>query len=52
MGNVVSLGLIMIPITAVFLYRIQLEEAALAHGLGDPYRSYMLRTKRLLPHLY
>jgi protein-S-isoprenylcysteine O-methyltransferase Ste14 len=32
-----------------FAYRIRVEERALAHALGDPYRDYMRRTKRLVP---
>jgi protein-S-isoprenylcysteine O-methyltransferase Ste14 len=32
-----------------FAYRIQVEEEALVRGLGEPYRAYMLRTKRLIP---
>ena len=35
-----------IPGTA---YRIRVEERALAGALGEPYRAYMSRTKRLVP---
>jgi protein-S-isoprenylcysteine O-methyltransferase len=51
-GNWVSIAAIAIPILAVFLWRIQVEEAALLLGLGHQYRSYMDRTKRLLPGIY
>lgn len=34
-----------------FAYRIRTEEAALASTLGEPYREYMRRTKRLIPFL-
>lgn len=34
-----------------FAYRIRVEEAALAGALGEPYRDYMRRTKRLVPFL-
>ena len=34
-----------------FAYRIRVEEAALAGALGQPYRDYMRRTKRLVPFL-
>lgn len=30
-------------------WRIRVEEAALAGGLGEPYRRYMARTKRVIP---
>jgi protein-S-isoprenylcysteine O-methyltransferase Ste14 len=32
-------------------YRIAVEEQALAHGIGQPYRDYMRRTKRLIPYV-
>lgn len=41
----------LIPPLAGYAYRIQVEEKALARSLGDPYRSYMQRTKRLIPFL-
>jgi protein-S-isoprenylcysteine O-methyltransferase Ste14 len=34
-----------------FAYRIGVEERALVGALGDPYRDYMRRTKRLIPYL-
>src|SRR4029078_3274371 len=34
-----------------FAYRIAVEERALVAALGDPYRDYMRRTKRLIPYL-
>ena len=46
---VAFLGLI--PPLAGYAYRIHIEEKALARSLGDPYRSYMRRTKRLIPFL-
>jgi protein-S-isoprenylcysteine O-methyltransferase Ste14 len=36
---------------AGYAYRIRVEERALVQALGEPYRSYMKRTKRLLPFL-
>jgi len=41
-----------LPITAAFLWRIHVEEQALADALGDNYRAYMRRTKRLIPFVY
>jgi protein-S-isoprenylcysteine O-methyltransferase Ste14 len=32
-----------------FAYRIRVEERALTDALGEPYRDYMRRTKRLVP---
>ena len=52
LSNYVSVVLITLPILAVFLHRMRVEEAALLQGLGDPYRAYMLRTTRLIPGIY
>ena len=43
------LGLLL-PI-AGYAYRIRVEERVLVDNLGEPYRSYMRRTKRLVPFL-
>jgi protein-S-isoprenylcysteine O-methyltransferase len=48
----ISLVLIVVPITAVFLYRIYIEEAALRSALGPAYAAYVNRTKRLIPFVY
>jgi protein-S-isoprenylcysteine O-methyltransferase len=49
--NLVSfLGLV--PVLAAYAYRIRVEEAALLEGLGDTYRDYMRRTRRLVPFLF
>ena len=42
----------MVPITGAFLYRIHVEEYALRDALGEDYRAYMRRTKRLIPFVY
>ena len=44
--------LIFVPCGAVMLWRIHVEEAALLEGLGEPYRRYRQRTKRLIPWIY
>jgi protein-S-isoprenylcysteine O-methyltransferase len=51
-ANAVTLFLMVVPITAVFLYRIRVEESALQSQLGEPYRQYMQRTRRLIPIIY
>lgn len=50
--NWVSLALIMLPVLMAFRRRIRIEERALANALGQPYTSYMQRTKRLVPGIY
>jgi protein-S-isoprenylcysteine O-methyltransferase len=51
-GNWVSIALILVPTSLVYLWRMRVEEAALLQALGDQYRSYMDRTKRLIPGVY
>jgi protein-S-isoprenylcysteine O-methyltransferase Ste14 len=51
LGNWMSI-LCVLPIVAAFLWRIHVEERALSEGLGEDYRAYMRRTKRLVPFLY
>ena len=50
MANWLSL-LGMIPAALGYLYRIQIEERALVEGLGEEYRAYMRRTKRIIPYI-
>ncbi|MEP6546772.1 MAG: isoprenylcysteine carboxylmethyltransferase family protein [Gammaproteobacteria bacterium] len=52
LANWVSLAVIVVPILAVFLRRMHVEEAALLQAFGDQYRDYMRRTKRLIPAIY
>jgi protein-S-isoprenylcysteine O-methyltransferase Ste14 len=42
---------LLLPVPAV-LQRITVEEAELTRVLGDPYRSYQTRTRRLIPGLW
>ena len=48
--NWVSLAAL-IPAFAGYGYRIRVEEEALVDGLGDEYREYMRRTRRLIPFI-
>jgi len=52
MANWASLLTLLVPISYVFLRRIRVEEAALLAALGDEYRDYMQRTRRLIPSIY
>lgn len=44
-------ALIVLPFLA-YLMRMSAEERALTETIGEPYRQYMSRTKRLLPFVY
>ena len=52
LGNWLSLLLILLITPAIYLYRIREEELVLTEGLGDSYREYCRRTRRLIPGIY
>jgi protein-S-isoprenylcysteine O-methyltransferase len=51
-ANWATLLIIFLPTCAITLWRIHIEEAALLEALGEPYRAYMQRTRRLIPLIY
>ena len=50
--NWISILAVLVPITAAFAFRIRVEEAALLESLGEAYRAYSARTKRIIPFVY
>jgi protein-S-isoprenylcysteine O-methyltransferase Ste14 len=50
--NWLALAIILIPIMAALLYRINVEEAALSRAFGPDYDDYSRVTKRLIPGIY
>ena len=52
LGNWVALLVILVPIGAAFVHRMNVEENALSRALGRRYSDYMRRTKRLVPFIY
>jgi protein-S-isoprenylcysteine O-methyltransferase len=52
LGDWWSLAIFILPTFLAFHVRIVVEERALAEAMGEPYRSYQLRTKRLIPSVY
>jgi protein-S-isoprenylcysteine O-methyltransferase Ste14 len=50
--NWVAIALVILPIFIVFVRRMKVEEDALLQALGERYREYMNRTKRLVPFIY
>ncbi len=50
--NWAALLVIILPILAAFIHRMNVEERALEGALGALYRDYMKRTKRLVPFVY
>jgi protein-S-isoprenylcysteine O-methyltransferase Ste14 len=51
-GNWLSFFIIVIPAIAVHIYRINIEETALANHFGLQYSQYKAKTWRLLPWVY
>jgi protein-S-isoprenylcysteine O-methyltransferase Ste14 len=52
LGNWIGLVVLIGAVSAVYGYRVSVEERALLATIGDPYRSYMSRTKRFVPFLF
>jgi protein-S-isoprenylcysteine O-methyltransferase len=52
LDNALSVAGIMLPAAIGLLNRIRVEESVLLGSLGDAYRVYMKRTKRLIPAIY
>jgi len=50
--NWAALLVILMPIGAAFIHRMNVEEDALSCALGARYAEYMKRTKRLVPFVY
>jgi protein-S-isoprenylcysteine O-methyltransferase Ste14 len=50
--NWAALLVLLVPIAAAFLWRIHVEERALISALGNEYRQYTSRTKRLIPLIW
>jgi protein-S-isoprenylcysteine O-methyltransferase len=52
LDNWAALLVILLPISAAFIHRMNVEENALSDALGSQYTDYMRRTKRLVPFVY
>jgi protein-S-isoprenylcysteine O-methyltransferase Ste14 len=50
--NWLSLAIAVLLPTASLLYRIKIEEVALAKGIGPDYEAYQKKTKKLLPGIW
>jgi protein-S-isoprenylcysteine O-methyltransferase Ste14 len=50
--NVLSLLVIVVPVTVAFLHRIRIEEQVLLEVFGEEFGRYCASTKRLLPGIY
>ena len=52
MASTIGVALTALLALPAYIYRIQVEEKALAVRLGDAYRAYSTRTARLVPYVY
>ncbi len=52
LGNWASALVLLAASTAVYLYRIAVEERTLLAVIGEPYRQFMSTRKRLIPFIY
>ena len=52
LDNWAALLVILLPIGAAFIHRMNVEEHALSGALGSEHTHYMRRTKRLVPFVY
>jgi len=52
LGNWAAVLAILACMGAAYAYRISVEESALVAALGEPYKQYMRRTRRLVPFLF
>jgi protein-S-isoprenylcysteine O-methyltransferase len=50
--NWAAIAVVLVPIFVAFVRRMNVEEDALSKALGQKYRDYMGRTKRLIPLVY
>ena len=51
LGSLYCLLCVFIPPVVTLFYRMRVEEQELLTALGDPYRLYLARTKRLVPYV-
>ena len=52
LANWAAFVAVLVPIFIALLIRMNVEEEALSRALGEKYRAYMGRTKRLIPGVY
>ena len=52
LSNWMSIVLMIIPIIIGFSYRIKIEEEFMIEQIGEKYKDYQTRTKRLIPMIY
>jgi len=52
MSSIYSFLVLVVPVTAAVLYRINVEEELLINEFGKTYLDYKANTKKLIPGIY
>ena len=52
LSNWLSILLMMLPVAIGYIYRIRVEEKFMGDQLGENYKNYQKRTKRIIPLIY
>lgn len=52
LGNWAGLIALLACMAIAYAYRIRIEESALVAALGEPYKKYIRRTRRLIPYIF
>lgn len=52
LANWLSVAILLVVVVVVYAYRVAVEERVLSEVIGDPYRRYIIRTKRFVPFLF
>jgi protein-S-isoprenylcysteine O-methyltransferase len=52
LGDLPAALVVIVPITAAFLWRIRIEEQMLAQAFPDAYPAYARQTRRLIPFVW
>jgi protein-S-isoprenylcysteine O-methyltransferase Ste14 len=52
LGNWAGLIALLACMAIAYAYRIRIEESALVTALGEPYKKYIRRTRRLIPYIF
>ncbi len=51
LANWISVTVLLVAVLLTYVYRVRVEERALLTVIGEPYRTYMMRTKRFIPYV-
>jgi protein-S-isoprenylcysteine O-methyltransferase Ste14 len=50
-ANAISIAALLVIPFSIYLYRVSVQERALAEAIGEPYLAYMRARKRFIPYV-